>query len=209
MKRFLTTFPCCLFVTQNIHFSGAGNTWGQVLEVMDNRKYTYIHGQCLNVGVSGFLLGMGTNLIGTSARFGTGADHVLEYTLVLGDGSIAKVTKDNTTVFDEYGHNGHTIQHEYHNDLKYALRSSGSSYGIATEFKYKIYPRPETMPILVPIFIENSYDFRNLERASADGRYGFYLADTFYFRDVSPTHFVSTVQCSLDLTIWFERIIQI
>ena len=173
---------------------GAGNTWGQVLDVIDNRKFTYIHGQCLNVGVSGFLLGLGTNLIGTSSRFGAGADHVLQHTVVLGDGSIAVVNKENTTVFDDaYNSQGHVIHHEHDNDLRYALRTSGSSFGITTEFRYKIYKRAETMPLLVPIFLENSYDFRNLERATADGRFGLYVADTYYFVKTAATHFVSVI----------------
>ena len=81
-----------------------------------------IHGQCLEVGVGGFLLGLGTNLPGTSSRLGTGADHVLEHTLVLADGSIAKVTKDNTTVFGHYGAATNVVQHDEGNDLRFALR---------------------------------------------------------------------------------------
>ena len=81
---------------------GPGNTWGQVLKVINPERFTMIHGQCLDVGVGGFLLGLGTNLPGTSSRYGTGADHVLEHTLVLVDASIAKVTPYNTTILGHY-----------------------------------------------------------------------------------------------------------
>jgi hypothetical protein len=40
----------------------------QVLKVIDNKYYTLVHGQCLNVGVAGHLLGLGTNLPGISSR---------------------------------------------------------------------------------------------------------------------------------------------
>ncbi len=57
-----------------------------------------IHGQSLTVGVAGYLQGLGVNPMGTSQRYGFGSEHVLEYTMVLADGSIAKVNKDNTTI---------------------------------------------------------------------------------------------------------------
>ena len=52
-----------------------------------------------------------------------------------------------------------------------AMGGAGSSYGIVTEFLYKIYPRPETNPIISLIYIENNYDLRKLEKAAKDGRY--------------------------------------
>ena len=45
------------------------------------------------------------NPLGTTHRHGFGADNVLEYKLVLADGRIAVVDKDNTTILgtNEYG----------------------------------------------------------------------------------------------------------
>ena len=40
-------------------------------------RYTIIHGQCLSVGVGGYLLGGGVNALGASARHGFGAQNVL------------------------------------------------------------------------------------------------------------------------------------
>ena len=54
-----------------------------------------------NVGVGGFLLGVGANPLGTTHRHGFGADNVLEYKLVLADGRIAIVDKDNTTILQK------------------------------------------------------------------------------------------------------------
>ena len=50
--------------------------------------FVYIF-QAKNVGVGGYLLGVGVNPIGTTHRHGYGADHVLSYKIVLADGSIA------------------------------------------------------------------------------------------------------------------------
>lgn len=161
---------------------GAGNTWGRILKIIKPTHYTMIHGQCEAVGLGGFLLGLGSNIIGTSSRFGSGADHVLEYTIVLADGTIAKVNDYNTTLLGHDYQASDVIPHGYENDLRFALRSSGPSFGIATEFRYKIYPRPETLPMLIPIFIENSYDFQRLQRASEQGRYGILVGELYFFR---------------------------
>ena len=77
---------------------GSGNNFGRILKIVKPDQYTMIHGQSLTVGVAGYLQGLGVNPMGTSQRYGFGSDHVLEYTMVLADGSIAKVNKDNTTI---------------------------------------------------------------------------------------------------------------
>ena len=70
---------------------GPGSTWNQVLQFVPTNKYTLIHGQCLGVGVGGFLLGGGINAIGTSQRYKSGASNVLQYTLVDAEGDVYKV----------------------------------------------------------------------------------------------------------------------
>ena len=72
---------------------GPGSTWGRVLKKYPATKYTMLHGQCLKVGVGGYLLGGGNNLSGTTQRHGDAASNVLEYTLVDSDGFIVKVGK--------------------------------------------------------------------------------------------------------------------
>jgi len=54
-------------------------------------KYTIIHGQCLGVGVGGFLLAGGINAIGTSQRYKSGASNILQYTMVDANGDVYKV----------------------------------------------------------------------------------------------------------------------
>ena len=50
-----------------------------------------VHGQCLGVGVGGYLLGGGFNIIGSSNQYLSGASNVLEYTMVDAKGRILKV----------------------------------------------------------------------------------------------------------------------
>ena len=53
--------------------------------------------------MGGFFLGVGANPLGTSHRHGFGADTVIEYKLVLADGSIAIVSDFNTTIIGRNG----------------------------------------------------------------------------------------------------------
>ena len=66
-----------------------------------------------------------------------------------------------------------------------SILSAGSSYGIFTEFLYKIYEQPETLPCLVFIFIENKEDIRNLEKAAVDGRFQFTISLPQFLRDIT------------------------
>ncbi len=56
-------------------------------------------------------------------------------------------------------------------DLFYALKGAGSSYGIVTNFIYKVYPHPETQAVLVFVFLKNHRDFARLQKISDKGRY--------------------------------------
>lgn len=70
---------------------GPGSTWSRVLDCVPTDKYTIIHGQCLGVGVGGFLLAGGINAIGTSQRYKSGASNILQYTMVDANGDVYKV----------------------------------------------------------------------------------------------------------------------
>ena len=70
---------------------GPGSTWDRVLDIVPPERYTMIHGQCLAVGVGGYLLGGGYIIIGTSNKFISGASNVLQYTMVDAKGRILEV----------------------------------------------------------------------------------------------------------------------
>jgi hypothetical protein len=94
-----------------------------------------------------------------------------------------KVTRDNTTVI-------HTdtgeVQHLYDDHgLFFSMTGAGQSYGIVTEFLYKIYPKPETLPILAMVYLENPYDVRKLEKVAMDGRYHVTLFFIYMFKDLA------------------------
>ena len=57
-----------------------------------------VHGQCLSVGVGGYLLGGGINFVGTSAKHGTGASNILEYEMVTATGDIVRIRQNNVTL---------------------------------------------------------------------------------------------------------------
>jgi FAD/FMN-containing dehydrogenase len=71
---------------------GPGSTWDRVLKLVPPSKYTIIHGQCRSVGIGGYILGGGINVVGTSEKYGTAGDHVLKYTMVDATGNILTVT---------------------------------------------------------------------------------------------------------------------
>ena len=144
---------------------GTGNTWGRVLDFIPPTKYSMVHGQCLNVGVGGYLLGGGVNALGASARFGWGAENVVMMRAVLADGRQARITEDKVQVH-EAGGAVETIYYTRNTDLWFALRGAGSSYAIVTEFVVNVFPRPETLPIIIPISINSVRDFANIEVSS-------------------------------------------
>ena len=74
-------------------FLGPGSTWLNVLNNVSPEKYALVHGQCTAVGVAGFLLGGGYNIIGSSNRYFSGASNVLQYTMVDARGRILKVSR--------------------------------------------------------------------------------------------------------------------
>ena len=70
---------------------GPGSTWRRVLKYIPKDRFTMIHGQCTSVGVAGYILGGGVNIMGTSQRYLSAAANVLQYTLVDAEGRILKV----------------------------------------------------------------------------------------------------------------------
>ena len=51
----------------------------KVLEKLSPEKWTVVHGQCLSVGVGGFTLGGGVNMVGSTAKYGAAMEQVLNF----------------------------------------------------------------------------------------------------------------------------------
>merc|ERR1711925_2812 len=91
----------------------------------------------------------------------------IEMKMVLGDGGLATVNKHFARIRRKNG-KLEKIHFSEENDLWFALRGAGTSFGIVTEFLYVVHKRPETFPILIPIDLSSAQDFRNIERAAAN-----------------------------------------
>ncbi len=70
---------------------GPGNTWERVLQRVPRSRYTMTHGQCLTVGVGGYLAKSGNNWTGGGNLLGTGASNVVRHTMVTSTGDVFNV----------------------------------------------------------------------------------------------------------------------
>lgn len=100
---------------------GPGLRWDEVAAALDGTGYSAVGGRIGNVGVGGYLLGGGLSFM--SQEYGWAANSVLEYTIVLANSSIVRVTNSN------------------YPDLFLSLRGGGNNYGIVTSFLVQVYPQ--------------------------------------------------------------------
>ncbi|KAK7709103.1 hypothetical protein SLS57_008829 [Botryosphaeria dothidea] len=91
-----------------------GNRWEDVHKVLDGTGYTVIGGRIGNVGVGGYIVGGGLSFL--SAEYGWAANNVVEFEVVLANGTIA--TASNST----------------NPDLFKALKAGGANFGVVTAY---------------------------------------------------------------------------
>ena len=127
---------------------------------------------------------------------------MLQYKMVLADGSIAIVDDNTTTIVYK---NGKRVKEIYDHDLvpnlRYGLRAAGPSFGIVTEFLYKVYPHPETLSCVVLVYIKTGKDLEKLVKAGQDGRYGISIIQPVLFRRPKPAKLVSHNSHSLRVNL--------
>merc|ERR1712130_458002 len=140
----------------------AGATWGNVLRAIPTNRYSYPHGQCRSVGVAGYLLGGGVNWLGTYNKYGYGAENILSMGAVLADGRIVEVTAEKTEILSP---SRSTVVHTESNNLFFALRGAGSSFGVVTQFKYIVHEVPEAKPAILLAWADNSDDLAAIKAA--------------------------------------------
>ncbi|KAI5361190.1 putative FAD-binding domain, PCMH-type, FAD-binding, type PCMH, subdomain 2 [Septoria linicola] len=92
---------------------GAGALWGDVYEVLDELNLMVTGARSSSVGVGGSTLGGGNSFF--AARYGFICDNVLEFEIVLGNGTVATASKEERS------------------DLFQALKGGGSNFGIVTK----------------------------------------------------------------------------
>lgn len=102
---------------------GAGTLLGDLTtRLYDSGKRAVAHGTCSQVGTGGHLTigGLGPK----SREWGMALDHVEEATVVLANSSIVKASSNENQ------------------DLFFAIKGAGASFGIVTEFKLHTHPAP-------------------------------------------------------------------
>ncbi|KAI0788364.1 FAD binding domain-containing protein [Fomes fomentarius] len=99
---------------------GPGNRWEDVVKVLDGTNVTIVGGRIGNVGVGGYILGGGLSFL--SAEYGWAANNVLEFEVVLANGTIT--TASSTTNVG----------------LFKVLKGGGGAFGIVTSYTLAAHP---------------------------------------------------------------------
>ncbi|KAK7043935.1 hypothetical protein VNI00_008101 [Paramarasmius palmivorus] len=101
---------------------GPGNRWGPVYDAIAVDDLIVVGGRSNTVGVGGYLLGGGISHL--NAQHGFAAQNIVNYEVVLADGSIVNVNQDN------------------YPDLHTAIQAGSTNFGIVTRYDLATYPRP-------------------------------------------------------------------
>ncbi|KAH0430788.1 FAD binding domain-containing protein [Colletotrichum camelliae] len=107
----------------NVARVDTGGHWQHVYKDLDDQGVVVVGGRDGNVGVGGFLLGGGTSFF--SPARGLGADNVVNYEVVLSNGTIINANKSSNA------------------DLWKALKGGGPNFGIVTRFDLEAMPTRE------------------------------------------------------------------
>ncbi|TFK37512.1 glucooligosaccharide oxidase [Crucibulum laeve] len=118
----------------------SGNRLGDIALALSTKNRGMPHGVCPYVGIGGHSAFGGYGFM--SRMWGLTLDNVLEINLVLANGTIT------------------TASNSQNQDLFWALRGAGSSFGITTSIKVKTYPAPPSATV-----IQISWDL-NIDQAS-------------------------------------------
>ncbi|KAJ7629459.1 hypothetical protein DFH06DRAFT_720716 [Mycena polygramma] len=99
---------------------GSGCVWRDVYEALAPYNLTTVGGRASNVGVGGFLLGGGMSFL--SIEHGLGSANIVNYLVVLADGTIANANETSLP------------------DLYWALKYGSTNFGIVARFDMHTYP---------------------------------------------------------------------
>ncbi|KAJ4856733.1 FAD binding domain-containing protein [Trichoderma breve] len=102
---------------------GPGATWINVYAALEPYHISTAGGRISGVGVGGFLLGGGIAFV--SAEKGLGANNVINYEVVLSNGTIVNVNEAENE------------------DLFWAMKLPSTNYGIVTRFDMQLYAQSE------------------------------------------------------------------
>jgi hypothetical protein len=105
--------------TTGILRAGPGNRLDGIAAELDGTGWTFVGGRIGNTGIGGLILGGGLSYM--SAQYGWSASSVIEYEVVLANGTIVTASADN------------------HADLFVALKGGGNNFGIVTTYVLQTY----------------------------------------------------------------------
>lgn len=133
-------------VDQSTISVGPGNRWVDVYAKLDQYGLYAIGGRLKTIGVSGLTLIGGFHYFNN--RYGWAMDNVVNYEVVLGNGTLL------------------TVNQTAHSDLFWALKGGANNFGIVTKFTLKTYAIPKVSTQVqtfnesaVPAFIQAVCDF--------------------------------------------------
>ena len=102
-------------------------------------------------------------------------EQVIRYEMVTAAGEIVQVTEDSVKILNTTDRSWSPLpdtdpRHE--TDLLFGLRGAGASYGVVTQFLVTVYPRPETLASVIPVFVTSDADLRLIQSVaeSDEGR---------------------------------------
>lgn len=126
---------------ENYVWVGPGHDWGQVFSYLSKFNLAAAGGRLSPVGVPGLLLAGGVNFHGN--QHGWAADNVIEYEIVLANGTVKYATACSDA------------------DLFWALKGGSSNFGIVTKFKLNTFPSSQVLAGVysvtdIPAFLEVS-----------------------------------------------------
>ncbi|KAJ7735838.1 hypothetical protein DFH07DRAFT_843276 [Mycena maculata] len=99
---------------------GSGCVWREVYEALEPYNLTTAGGRASNVGVGGFLTGGGMSFL--SIEHGLGSDNIVNYLVVLADGTISNANATSDP------------------DLYWALKYGSTNFGVVARFDMATYP---------------------------------------------------------------------
>lgn len=129
---------------ENYVWVGPGHDWGQVFSYLSKFNLAAAGGRLSPVGVPGLLLAGGVNFHGN--QHGWAADNVIEYEIVLANGTVKYATACSDA------------------DLFWALKGGSSNFGIVTKFKLNTFPSSQVLAGVysvtdIPAFLEATANF--------------------------------------------------
>jgi len=102
---------------------GSGCKWGDVYKALESKGLGVAGGRNAAVGVGGLSLGGGLSFF--SPRFGFVCSNIIQYEIVLADGSVVQATAES------------------HSDLWRALKGGANNFGVVSRFEVRAFPSPK------------------------------------------------------------------